>query len=448
MRSVNLCQPSFPLPGLSKEEEHIGVDSEAKWIREIVDRHHRTIGKLSQQRTRATRRQLSDVVRKYMSETINSFNRQSLEWLSDPDTVILELGNSPKIFHLGMMRMLVKTLHWADQIYKQTGRRSVVLYIHTDLVTPSVVSEARWLRYYVRGKLPRRPFHYGTPSKHQDLPSKYILAPSQGDLEGLKGRLSGQVRQNIAYAQELGWRTEVTVEELQHRIEKCMNDLISSAQAVKDFASWTVHYHWRVLTQMMDQVPNLLIFPTSKTFGTFPELIEDYIKRQEEINQLRGMPSPAVDAWIYCPHSNCRLRSTGPLLINKNRLEVTANCGRCHRELRGSIKEFDSAPNVFMRQSLFAGLGLALRVVGNIRPYAHWADQIARDILGFEIPLRYRLSGQPCFMGIGEPEGGCGRTSILRALFEIDPLRLYRTLVNSSPSAELYVPSEFLNFKN
>lgn len=420
------------------------VTQESELLEAIVSRHQVLTQQISPCLREATRQQLATASQAYMSQFLHTVNLEAVQRIGQPESIILELGNSPKIFHLGMMRMLIKALSWAERITQQTGIPATVLYIHTDSVLPDVIAEARWLRYYVRGQLPTKPFTYGTSATYKHLPSKDVPVPTKAQLETLKQRLVNQARQNISYAEELGWQVIDSLKHLEKQIASSIDQLVTATSATQDFASWSMHYHWNVLTQMLGAPPNLIIFPTSQTVATFPELITQYLQHRIGINALQGQSPDDVDLWIYCSNPVCRTRSK-PMALDPISLDLQAVCPKCGQSMNGKLNCFETAPEVIARQSLFCALGLAVRIVGNIHSYALAADRVAEEILNFPVPIRLRLGGQPRFMGIGEPAGGCNRTAVLRALFEVEPTQLHHQLANSPLSGEIYIQSPMIN---
>jgi len=80
---------------------------------------------------------------------------------------------------------------------------------------------------------------------------------------------------------------------------------------------------------------------------------------------------------------------------------------------------------------LTALLNLKARVVGGIKPYSAIADACTEKICGINAPPRIVLNARPKFYGIGEPKMGSTRTTVLRALIEVEPEILGQLLLTS-----------------
>ena len=428
-----LCQTNASI-----DERRSGISYAEKELLRTVVAHHKKISmRVDRQVITRHRAALRTSCQSYMAKLVPHGDEKFPNL--NADTLIIELGNSPKIYHLGMMRMIVKGLRWARWIEEEFDIPTVVLFIFTDMISPGVISEARWLRYYVKGKLPTKPFRYGIPSKYKNVPCRYTPAPSQNDLNFLRDRLLDQVDHNLMYMRELDWQTALNSTELRERILTQINSLVYDDLSTIDFALWTLRFHWNTLEKMCGYAPKLLIFPTSEFSKTFPEFVSAYLQHLPSINTLQGRPSAELPIWLYCPECHCRCARTTRRSGNSSVLRT--QCLTCRKTFDGELSQFDSSPDVVFRQGIFGKLAISLRIVGNIHSYADYADRVSKEILNAPSPIRFCLGGQPVFVGIGEPPGGCTRTSMLRALFECTESDLGQQLACSPLDGSVYIQS-------
>ena len=314
--------------------------------------------------------------------------------------IVIEIGNSPKLWHLGTVRLLLYADRMAS-ILKNEGKKVTIVYISTDLVNP-MVAESRYIRYYFNGLWKKNPTRILGIKK--SIPSGFQSPPSELNLKLLKNNLIDLTKKNsfILNVQK----------KISSKIIKKINDifqiLINYANKSQNFAEWTEVVNWYFTSPLMAN--GYQVYRGSRIIYDL-DMIENQISEKKLF-------------WNYCPS-------------HKKRLNFNKSCSnKCSPFL---IK----VPKVELRQALSIPLGVKKRVVGGIYRYSSLSDQISKKWHGFSIP-RFVVSGKVFYFGIGEPKLGCQSPSLLRVLFENDYLRLKQDLFKTLDHNKVIIRSPYL----
>jgi len=100
-------------------------------------------------------------------------------------------------------------------------------------------------------------------------------------------------------------------------------------------------------------------------------------------------------------------------------------------------------PDIISFENAYFRIGIGGWVVGSRAPYQKVIDKVYSEFYGIPTPPRFLLNSIPIYRGIGDPDNGYGRTTLLRALIESSPQELYEKLM--SPWKEnSYIKSNFM----
>jgi len=378
------------------------------------------------------------------------------ESLLDPNTLLIEVAHDGQIPHLGIVRMVLKTYHISKLL-----PNSLVLYFIGDHYSADMCQESTLFGIPQMGKSSdkqKRPVVFKIGRNNQHVPLKWIDPPTEEMIDDVEHKVYDWIINNIAFEKKRG-NLVSDKDKVKENLKSIMELLRTSVKVVNNYADWMIHVQYLLFKDLMEEEANKIIF---LPFSTLYELIgNEYLyalQQIKKINQLKRDVSETQVArglipyqkskledntscfWIYCP--NCKRRRRGAKLKD-NRLKF--ECRSCGTVVEDSL---DNLWNIAMPDIVGFGcalfrLGISGWVVGSKAPYQEVIEQTYKSLYDMPMPPRFLLDNIPVFRGIGEPEEGYGRTTLLRALLEVPGETLFDALMapwDENP----YIKSEFL----
>ena len=404
------------------------------------------------------RSQIAPHLTKYMVDHLKIDQKKVLpiiEKFVKPETLVLEMAHTSQIFNLGRYRILAKAINDGIRLREDGDRDVVILISLNDHLVPNDTKESFQIKYYFEGKIPNKILTTGISKKERNVPMIYLNTPSQTHIEKVKDQIISQIKKNVIYSIGLGYQI-INQEKIRSNIEYWMDSLSVVAREVSSYSEWLNKMLYLQLERSCVDIP-IIISPTSWYRFFFPGLIKKSWEGRKELNNLinkasetvvdnKRVSSNYVSGWIYC--KSCNMKTKRPIIVERSSdLIIQSHCDRCDRDQEYTIddKEIFFVPDVVLRQSIISSVGVSARFVGDTdKEYFRKSDLVTKDFFGFDAPERILVRGIPKFYGIGEPYEGCGRASVLRALFEVDARALLTRLMESPHVGDVEIYSEYL----
>jgi hypothetical protein len=245
-----------------------------------------------------------------------------------------------------------------------------------------------------------------------NTPVRFVQAPNEKDLSKVKERIKSRFVYNIQWMKlhRNLYLPRSVQQEIFRNIDDIFNLIETCASAVKNYADFTIRLWIELLRRTNPDLSDNIFFVS------FLDSVNHVFR--EELNLLfRVIPE---HFWYYCQN------------LHRGKNLVCSICGEQSSFICPDIVAFELVTSLLRPKS---------RIVGGFREYMPIIDKLTTDFYGFAPPPRVIVSGPyPVFYGIPEIWGDT-RTSIVRALFEVDAQEIGVELLKRRP----VIRSKFLD---
>ena len=378
------------------------------------------------------------------------------ELLLAPSTPLIEVAHDGQIPHLGIVRMVLKTYN----IYKMIPK-SLVLYFIGEHYSANMCQESTLFGIPQMGKSTReqkRPIVFKIGRNNHHVPLKWVDPPTEEMIDAVEHQVHDWIVNNISYERKIG-NSVREKDEIKDNLKNIFELLRSCSKEVNNYADWMVRTQYFLFKEMMGtEINNIIFLP----FSTLHKLLEkEYIyilQQNKKINRIKREVSEIQIArglipyqkskleddtscfWVYCP--NCKRRTRGDIMEDDFIHFKCRNCGTVLEDSLYNLWDVTMPDIVGFECGLFR-LGISGWLVGSKAPYQEVIAQAYKELYNIPMPPRFLLDSIPIFRGIGEPEDGYGRTTLLRALLEVPGKTLFDALM-ASWDDNPYIISHFL----
>lgn len=354
--------------------------------------------------------------------------RRSLQALSDPNSLAVEIAHDGQLPHLGIVRMVFK----AREIGAIDGR-GVPLYLIGTHYAPSMRPDNLHFGMPLEGTAPdrvREPPRIPLPPGSRDRPFRSLPPPTAEDLSRLASQLREYVGHNLHYARSRGGGVRPgDRERILARLDDLFRTLTRDAAQVSNFGDWLIRVQHDLFTSLLGEEENTVLFvPMAELAELLREDLTTVARSVRTRSRDRAGGPDGKDAggfWLYCP--NCFRRQRLDWGGEEN---AHLHCPKCGHEasLEGPGLWRWLFPDVVSFGAAIFRLGIDGWVVGSPASYHPQIDAAYRGAFGLDAPPRFILASVPTFTGLGEPPEGFGKTRLLRALLEVEPTDLAERL--------------------
>lgn len=361
--------------------------------------------------------------------------RATIEALSDPNTVVLEVAHDGQLPHLGIVRMVLKAHDIA-----RLDRRSATLYLIGNHYSPEMRPDNIHFGMPLRGTPPnlvKQPPKLRIGKANARTPFRLLPTPTIDELSALEALVLQYVEHNLAHERKSGVRIDAHAhEKIRGRLADLFALLRQASDAVRNLGDWLIRVQHDLMRTMLGPDADAIVFlPMAELTDLFREELVRIARSADRVQQSGASPF-----WIYCPRCFRRTRVT-------LHAEITVDhvCVACAHRQKLSEPELWRwlMPDIVAYEAGLFGLGIDGWVVGSRAPYHEDIVHLYRAVFGREMPPKFFLTSVPTFRGLGEPPDGFGKTRLLRALLEVEPNDLAKRL--SAPWDENpRIESEFL----
>ena len=393
------------------------------------------------------RHKLYNVIKDFYSKIKIELNPSQELFLKNsvvnPETIFLEVAHDGQIPHLGIVRLVLKTYHISTLI-----PNSMVIYFIGDHYSAEMCAESTLFGIPQMGVSPnkqRSPVVIKIGRKNQHVPLKWISVPSEQMIDEIKKNVIDWIVNNISYEKNKG-RTIKDIEKIEDNLEKIFRILKENARQVDNYGDWIIRIQYILFKELMGEEINRIIF---LPFSDMTKLAEKeflyYLRETEKINLIKKdvsekqlnnrlipyqkteIPNETISFWLYCP--NCK-RRTRPERCEDGTIKF--KCRVCSTELQDSINNLWDIimPDIIAFENAYFRLGIGGWVIGSEAPYQEVIAAVYKTLYSMPMPPRFLLKSVPVFRGIGDPEEGYGRTTLMRALLESSNEKLFRMLMS------------------
>ena len=395
---------------------------------------------------------LRETIEKFYNRLHIPFTSEQLKYLKRIDKIdIIECGHGWFFPIIGMFRLpiMATTLINDDN--------TIVLFRCNDDYTRRTHYSTRKLSFYQKGLPEDQQNNSITMKCERKRILRYAPPPSEKYLQYLRDRIKTRFYENFPYAEreyqfKIGKKDR---KEILENIDWIIDFLTERLNMTDNYADWCERINIDLLRLTNPEQYDKIFFVSHidlaeifrEQLQAFLNMSEEFVKVINEVIAKQKADGKAVykanevDAdylpfWFLCP--KCMIRNRA-IKIENGFFYKCEQCGNCYN----SEKMDFVIPDAITKQTLTALLNLKARVVGGIKPYSAIADACTEKICGINAPPRIVLNARPKFYGIGEPKIGSTRTTVLRALIEIEPETLGRLLVTRWEENPI-IKSEFL----
>ena len=87
-------------------------------------------------------------------------------------------------------------------------------------------------------------------------------------------------------------------------------------------------------------------------------------------------------------------------------------------------------PDIIAFENTYFRLGIGGWIIGSKAPYHDVISETYTSLYGVPMPPKFLLSSIPVYRGIGDPDEGYRRTTLMRALLETSNEKLFKSLMS------------------
>ncbi len=377
----------------------------------------------------------------------------------NPDTIFLEVAHDGQIPHLGIVRLVLKTYHISTLL-----PASLVIYFIGDHYSADMCAESTLFGIPQIGISPnkqRGPVVFKIGRKNQHVPLKWINVPSDQMIDEVERGVRDWIVNNISYERKRGNNVN-DIEKMYLNLERIFSILRDNSRFVDNYGDWIIRVQYMLFKELMgNEIDKIIFLPFSDMIKLAKEEYLYNLSNTEKINSIKKevskrqiedglIPYQRTDIsentlcfWLYCP--KCK-RRTRPEKTSED--IITFKCRVCHTEIKDAINNLWDIimPDIIAFENAYFRLGIGGWVIGSKAPYQQVIAEVYNILYGIPMPPRFLLSSIPVFRGIGDPEEGYGRTTLMRALLESSKKKLFEKLMSpwvENPS----IDSDFLEVK-
>lgn len=388
-----------------------------------------------------------------LSPSQESFLKNSV---LNPETIFLEVAHDGQIPHLGIVRLVLKTYHLSTLI-----PNSMVLYFIGDHYSAEMCAESTLFGIPQMGISPnkqRSPVVIKIGRKNQHVPLKWMDTPSEHMITEAEKGVRDWIINNVSYEKKKGSRI-INIEHLYENLYWIFSILRENAKLVENYGDWIIRVQYALFKELMgDDIDRIIFLPFSDMTKLAKEEFLYIFENTQRINTLKQeiskkqsnnglipyqkseLSDNTVCFWLYCP--KCKRRTRPEKCLDGT---IKFKCRVCKEEVKDSIDNlWDTImPDIIAFENGYFRLGIVGWVIGSKAPYQEVIAEVYNNLYGVPMPPRFLLDSIPIFRGIGDPEEGYGRTTLLRALLEITGKKIFEALM-SPWDQNPYIHSDFL----
>jgi len=395
---------------------------------------------------------LREIIEKFYDRLHTPFTSEQLKYLKRIDKIdIIECGHGWFFPIIGMFRLPIM----ATTLIKNDN--TIVLFRCKDDYKKRTHYSTRKLGIYQKGLPEDQQNNPITMKCEKKRILRYAPPPSEKDIQNLRDRIKTRFIENFPYA-EREYQFKIGKKErnkIFENIDWAIDFLIDRLDVIDNYADWCERINIDLLRLTNPEQYDKIFFVSHidlaeifrEQLQAFLNMSEEFVKVINEVIAKQKADGKAVykanevDAdylpfWFLCPKCMIQNRAT------KVGDGYSFKCEQCGNNYNYEKLNF-IIPDIVTTQTLTSSLNLKARVVGGIKPYSAIVDACTEKICGINAPPRIVLNARPKFYGIGEPKTGSTRTTVLRALIEVEPETLGRLLVTRWEENPI-IKSEFL----
>ena len=366
--------------------------------------------------------------------------RATIEALSSPETLLLEIAHDGQLPHLGIVRMVLKT----RDIARLDGR-AATLYLIGNHYSPEMRPDNIHFGMPLRGRPPnqvKQPPKLRIGKSNVRTPFRLLPPPKVDELTALRALVLQYTEHNLAHERKSGVRIdEHAPETVERRLDDLFVLLRHASETVQNLGDWLIRVQHDLMQKMLGPDADAIMFlPMTE----LTELFRDELVRiarsldvTEPAKDRSGTVQPAqvresspqevhaYSFWIYCPgcFRRTRVALSGELTVK----HVCATCG--HRQTLSEPELWRwLMPDIVAYEAGLFRLGIGGWVIGSPAPYHEDIERAYRAVFREEMPPKFLLASVPTFRGVGDPPEGYGKTRLLRTWLEAEPSALATAL--------------------
>lgn len=409
------------------------------------------------------RQKLYDVIKEFYSKIKIELSPSQESVLKnsvlDTKTIFLEVAHDGQIPHLGIVRLVLKTYHISTLI-----PNSRVLYFIGDHYSAEMCAESTLFGIPQMGIVTNKqksPVGIKIGRKNQHVPLKWIDAPSEQMIAEVEKGVKDWIINNISYEKKKGSRI-INLENLYGNLDRIFLILRENAKHVENYGDWIIRVQYSLFKQLIgDDIDRIIFLPFSDMTKLAKEEYLYIFENTQRINSIKKEVSDKqarngiipyqkselskniVCFWMYCPE--CRRRTRPEKCLDGT---IKFKCRVCNAEVKDYIDNlWDMVmPDIIAFENGYFRLGIAGWVIGSKAPYQEVIAEVYKHLYKIPMPPRFLLKSIPIFRGIGDPEEGYGRTTLMRALLESSEKNLFEILM-SEWDVNPYIESEYFQVK-
>lgn len=340
------------------------------------------------------RERLSDTIRILYSRIKKPLTEKQEEALDNLENAeIFEVMHGAMIPHLGVYRLVLRA-----------ASMGVTVYFVKDEYEHDWYPEVRAIRMWLRDVHPsKQPSGIVLPIK-KNKPVRFVPPPTRRELFAVVDKIKTRYHHNIRWVREkIGLKlSKKQIREIMARVDETIALMAKNAELTDNYADFTI----RLFTDLLEMTnPDLYdrVF-----FCSYFDSLEN-IFREEMKRLYQAYPE---HFWHYCKN------------LHRNRETI---CPKCEEPY------VMRTPDIVTYQAMTALIRPKARIVGGIKDYSLKADEITKMLYRMNPPKRIVIDKPyPMFYGIPEYWGDT-RTSIIRAMWEVDSKDVGNSLIEELP---------------
>lgn len=419
-------------------------NNEKKHALSCIEYHHNY---LKNEENLINRQQIVDVVKEFYSKIKIDLNESQEKFLKDsllnPETILLEVAHDGQIPHLGIVRLILKTYHISTLI-----PNSMVLYFIGDHYSANMCAESTLFGIPQMGVSPnkqKKPIVFKIGRKNQHVPLKWMDAPSDPMIDEVEQGVRDWIVNNVSYEKKKG-NVIKDLDKIEGNFKKIFSILRENAKIVDNYGDWIIRVQYSLFKELLgDDIDKIIFLPFSAMTKLAKEEYICALEHTHKINSIKEeiskkqvdegliayqkteIPNDTICFWLYCP--NCKRRNRPQKISERH---VFFKCGVCGMEIENSIEKLWDImmPDIVVFENAYFRLGIGGWVIGSRAPYQEVIAEVYKYLYGIPMPPLFLLKSVPVFKGIGDPDEGYGRTTLMRAMLESSGDKLFEALMS------------------
>lgn len=420
------------------------INQEQKYADDCIEYYNNFLKKDS---CLINRQRLYNIIKEFYSKIkieLSQFQESVLKnSIMYPQTIFLEVAHDGQIPHLGIARLVLKTYHISKLI-----PNSRVIYFIGDHYSAEMCAESTLFgipQMGISANKQKSPIVIKIGRKNQHVPLKWINTPSEQMIAEVEKGVKDWIINNISYEKKRGSRI-INLEKMYENFDTVFSILRENAKIVENYGDWIIRVQYCLFRELIgDDINRIIFLPFSDMTKLAREEYLYIFENTKKINLLKKEVSESqiqkglipyqksdiseniVPFWLYCPKCKRRTRPE-----KSSDLNIEFKCRVCNTEIKDKISNLWDIvmPDIIAFENAYFRLGIGGWVIGSRAPYQEVIARVYEELYKVPMPPLFLLNSIPQFRGLGDPDEGYGRTTLMRAMLESSTRKLYEALIS------------------